>query len=111
MIVLPYPVTGPPGTDAAGLGADLAAIVAAFAVNVRLSAFVDTTTAPVAYVLPKGPLLGDAVLVQDKAGHADTHNVTLSTVDGTLINLAATLVISTAFSRRVLVFNGTGWSA
>jgi hypothetical protein len=75
-----------------------------------LSAYLDTTSGPITYPLPRTPRRDFVVLVKDIAGHANTNHITISTVDGTLIDLQSTAVIDQRFGAYYLVFNSVGWS-
>jgi hypothetical protein len=70
---------------------------------------VDTTTARTIR-LPNGGDTGITYIVKDRTGTAGAHNITVTTVGGTvLIDGSTTYTIATNFGFSQFLFNGTSW--
>lgn len=65
--------------------------------------------ASTAVTLPSSPETGRRVTVKDGKGDANSNNITISAAAGN-IDGSATLVISTAYGVKNLIYNGTQWN-
>jgi hypothetical protein len=69
---------------------------------------VDTSTLAITIDLPNAPVTGRVYIVKDTTGNALIHNVTVTTVGGTvIIDSAATFLMNTAYQSASFLFNGT----
>ncbi len=69
---------------------------------------VDTSTIAITIQLPNAPVTGRVYIVKDATGNAVTHNMTITTVGGTvLIDGAATYIMNSAYQGAQFLFNGT----
>lgn len=67
-------------------------------------------TAATAVILPQYPMKGREVVIKDGQGDAATWVVVISTGDGTTIDGAASINITTNYGYMRFVFNGTQWN-
>jgi hypothetical protein len=61
-------------------------------------------------VLPKNPAVGKSSQVKDGAGNSATHNITVSTLDGSTIDGNPTYTIANNYQSNVFAWNGTQWN-
>jgi mucin-19 len=102
-------------TIASGTGADAVAYTAVnttpyvvLATDYYLG--VNSTAATRQVNLPNAPATGRIFVVKDSLGQSATHNITITTVGGTVtIDGATTLVLATNFESVQLIFNGTSY--
>lgn len=62
----------------------------------------------VTLTLPASPDSGQRHFIHDSSGAAATNNITIQPAAGD-INGAASVVISTNYARRIVIYNGTQW--
>lgn len=60
--------------------------------------------------LPKGGQLNRAVIIKDGKGDAGSNNITIDGDGSETIDGATTLVISTNYQAKMLLWNGTQWN-
>lgn len=65
--------------------------------------------AAVTITLPPNPPSGRSVTVKDSLGVCSTHNFTINTIDGTLIDGVATFLFRANYQSFNFVFDGIGW--
>lgn len=71
---------------------------------------VDSSGGAVTILLPDAPTIGQYWTIKDATGSAATHNITISTVSGTVpIDAIFNLVLSQNYGSVTLTFNGTGY--
>lgn len=69
---------------------------------------VDSSGGTVSILLPNAPTTGRVYVIKDAFGSAYTHNITVTTVGGTvLIDSLTTYVLNTAYEGAQFLFNGT----
>lgn len=66
--------------------------------------------AAVTISLPSNPPAGRSVTVKDSLGVCSTHNFTINTTDGTLIDGVATFLFRANYQSFNFVFDGIGWN-
>jgi hypothetical protein len=70
----------------------------------------DPTAGVISVLLPNAPSTNQWFVVKDRTGQAAIHNITVTTVGGSvLIDSAATFVIATAYGSINLIFNGVSF--
>ena len=67
-----------------------------------------STASPRTINLPASPVRGRKLIIMDGTGSAATNNITISG-NGKNINGSASLVISTNYQAKTLIYNGTRW--
>jgi|HubBroStandDraft_1064217.scaffolds.fasta_scaffold27183_2 hypothetical protein len=73
---------------------------------------VTTTTLAITIKLPNAPAVGRVFIVKDATGFASVHNITVTTVGGTvLIDQAATYIMNSSSEATNFLFNGTKYLA
>jgi hypothetical protein len=71
---------------------------------------VDSSGGPITLRFPNTATLSTTYVVKDRLGTAATNNITITTVGGaTLIDLATTFVMNTAFESVFMIGNGTSY--
>lgn len=61
--------------------------------------------------LPANPHGGNNIVIKDLAGQAATYNLTVKTTDGSTIDGASSVILSSNYAAvSLLYFNGYGWS-
>ncbi len=73
---------------------------------------VTTTTLAITIELPNAPAVGRVFIVKDATGLAAVHNITVTTVGGTvLIDQSATFIMNSSSESTSFLFNGTKYLA
>lgn len=71
---------------------------------------VDSSGGAVSILLPNGPATGRVFTVKDSTGSAATHNITITTVGGSVnIDGATTYVMNVAYESHDVIFNGSNY--
>ena len=73
---------------------------------------VTTTTTAITVELPNAPATGRVYIVKDATGFGAVHNITVTTVGGTvLIDESATFIMNSSSESTQFLFNGTKYLA
>jgi hypothetical protein len=71
---------------------------------------VDSTGGPITILFPNSALLGEPFIVKDRTGTAATHNITITTVGGSVtIDGVTSFIMDSAYQSISLVGNGTSY--